>query len=73
MNNIKIVYNQELQNNIHLITFNDEIKQKRFRCAGYAAQIIKINTLRILVRMPKEKDQLEDLGIDGNIKKCTLV
>ena len=25
----------------------------------------KINAHRILVRMPKEKDQLEDLGIDG--------
>jgi hypothetical protein len=27
--------------------------------------MIKINAHRILVRMPKEKDQLEDLGIDG--------
>jgi hypothetical protein len=29
--------------------------------------MIKINAHRILVRMPKEKDQLEDLGIDGKI------
>jgi hypothetical protein len=27
--------------------------------------MIKMNAHRILIRMPKEKDQLEDLGIDG--------
>ena len=74
MNIIKTVYNQELQNTFHLIKFIDEIKQKRFRCAEQASQIIKLNAHRILVRMSKEKDELEDLGIDGKIKKkCTLV
>jgi len=43
---------------INLINFIDEIKEKKFRWAGHAAQMVNINAHRILVRLPKEKYQL---------------
>jgi hypothetical protein len=67
VNTLTTVHNQELQNTVHLIKFTDEVKQKIFWCAGHVAQMIKINAHRILVRVPKEKDRLEDLGIDGMV------
>jgi hypothetical protein len=63
VNTVKTIHTQVLQNTVHLIQFVDEIKLKRFRWAGRAAHTIKINAHRILVRKPKEKDQLEDLGV----------
>ena len=74
MNTIKTVYNQELQNNIHLIRFIDEIKQKRFRCAGHAAQIVKDKyTQNISKNAQGERPIGRSWNRREDKKKCTLV
>jgi hypothetical protein len=46
-----------------------QIKSRRMRWAGHVARMGEgRNVYRVLVRTPKEKDHLEDKGVDGRMK-----